>query len=619
MTSHASPESSPPDSSDRGAWEWWLAVLLGLAAAFFGMYGLWLYEVANREPVDWGSIGYHTLQLFTLHAPHLDHDVPWQLNVGRWLSAVVVLGAVARGLTTVFWSECRLISARLWGNHVVVCGLGRTGSHLAKEFRHQGSRVVAIDNASGAEHIAEAYRSGVAIIKGDACDPEALRTAGVDSAVRVLATCDDDQKNVAIAVRVGELLKEQKSRKNLTECWLFIRDGRLREKLRRDSLFPNTGKIYNVNVRGLDIFELGARSVLWRVPLDYQPIRPADATAVRLVIVGFGSVGQQLALQAARIGHFANFRKLRLTVLESRGSQMVDGFLARHPKIEEVCDFNRVQVDMVGGQFDPETAIRAIPPEAEKDLLTVAACWESPNHSMHDRLNFFEALGQDDAANLELALALSEDRSRYPQVLVFQSQKTGFGSLFPILGRGAAIGPQFFPFGMMEDTLSMETLLHEREDEIAKALHGDYYEKQLAKGNQPGSCSACFPWEQLPERFRESNRRAGDHVGVKLRAMGYTMRKFGSDIPPVTSFDHEAFKDKVALTAEMEHRSWCAELMLQNWSYAPGKRNELAKTHPSLVPWEKLDDGTKKYDFDQVKIIPTALRNIGFGIYPLSS
>src|SRR5580704_9263475 len=151
MTSHAPHESSQQDSPHREAWEWWLAIIAGLAAASFGAYGLRLYQIENGEAVNWGSIGYHTLQLFGLHAPHLDHDVPWQLNVGRWLSAVVVLGAVARGLATVFWSECRLFSARVGGNHVGVCGLGRTGWQLAKEFRRQGRRVVAIDNGSGAE------------------------------------------------------------------------------------------------------------------------------------------------------------------------------------------------------------------------------------------------------------------------------------------------------------------------------------------------------------------------------------------------------------------------------------------------------------------------------------
>src|ERR1035441_6039983 len=132
--------------------------------------------------------------------------------------------------------------------------------------------------------------------------------------------------------------------------------------------------------------------------------------------------------------------------------------------------------------------------------------------------------------------------------LVFQTSKGGFGALFSIDGRGSAIGPQIRAFGMLEDTLSVEELLHEREDSIAKALHENYYNKQLARGRKPGERPALFVWEQLAERFKDSNRRAADHIRVKLRAIGYRLDELRSDQPAVQSFR----KDQVDLLARME-------------------------------------------------------------------
>jgi hypothetical protein len=612
MTSQASHEKPHPDPLNQQALEWWLGILGGLAAAGFGAYGLWLYEVANREPVEFGSIAYHTLQLFALHAPHLEHPVPWQLNAGRWLAALVVLGAIARGLATIFWSECRLFWARFRGRHTVVCGLGRMGMQLATEFRRQNVPVVAIDASGGADQIAEAYHSGVAVIKGDACSPKILRAAAIDKASRIIAACDDDQKNVAIAAKVGELLKKKPGSRPI-ECWLFISDPRLQEVLRQDGLFPHTGDRYQVNVRGLDYFELVARRVMRMAPLDFDRIRHDDATLVHLVICGFGSMGQHLALQAARIGHFANFRKLRITILEQTGSLRPESFLLRYPKFKEICDFNVVPIELTDGQFDPETATRAIPSGGgEKELVTVAACWESAGRRINDEMDFFQALAHDDPANLSFALALARDRSRRPQGLVFQTRKAGFGALFPIEGRGKAIGPRLFPFGMLEDTWSVEMLLHEREDRIAKALHEDYYEKQLARGKKPGDRPALFPWEQLHERFRESNRRAADHIGVKLSAIGYVASKVRDDFPALSSFN----EDQVDLLARMEHESWRAEWLLQGYTYGPGERDDVAKTQPYLVDWDQLPDDVKKWDDEQVKAIPEALRRVGCGIYP---
>jgi len=116
----------------------------------------------------------------------------------------------------------------------------------------------------------------------------------------------------------------------------------------------------------------------------------------------------------------------------------------------------------------------------------------------------------------------------------------------------------------------------------------------------------------LHERFRESNRRAADHIGVKLRAIGYSVSKLREDLPRLESFN----KDQVELLSRMEHDSWCAEWLLQGYSYGP-ERDEIAKTQPSLVSWEKLPDDVKQWDRDQVIVIPEALKPVGCGIYPL--
>jgi voltage-gated potassium channel Kch len=610
-------EGSPDDGHARErAWKWWVPLVLGVAAAAFGFYGLWIYDAKYCVPADAFSVGYHTLQLFIIHAPHLDHPVPWQLNVGRWLAAALFFGAIARGLWTVFRSECRLLfAARFRRGHVVICGLGRLGMQLAQEFRRDG-RVVAIEASGTPGQIATATHAGVAVIAGDACSPATLSRAAVGRASRVIAVCDDERKNIGIAATVGELLSRDapasRADGNGLECWLFITDPWLRQTFRQDGIFPHTGKHYQVNVRGLDMFELAARQILRKVPLDYERIRDSDARTVHLVIVGFGSMGQHLALQAARIGHFANSHKLRVTIVERKGSTRRHAFLASVSKFRDVCDLLQ-PAEVPEGELDPDDIVRMLPRRDDtKELLTIALCWEGPKKSGGDDADFWRGLAQDDPANVSLALALARNRDSCPQVLVFQTSKGGFGALFSIDGRGSAIGPQIRAFGMLEDTLSVEELLHEREDSIAKALHENYYNKQLARGRKPGERPALFVWEQLAERFKDSNRRAADHIRVKLRAIGYRLDELRSDQPAVQSFR----KDQVDLLARMEHESWCAEWWLQGYSYAKGERNDVKKTQPYLVSWNELDEDVKKWDREQVEAIPEALKLAHYGIYP---
>ena len=58
-----------------------------------------------------------------------------------------------------------------------------------------------------------------------------------------------------------------------------------------------------------------ARLMLEKNHLDGRFIGENDETVVRLVIVGFGRMGESVALWAARLGHFANGEKQKLHVI----------------------------------------------------------------------------------------------------------------------------------------------------------------------------------------------------------------------------------------------------------------------------------------------------------------
>lgn len=610
MISSAHEDSSKAHLQSR-PWEWWLISLLTLTAAGFGAFGQWRYDVNNTEHADLWSIGYHTLQLFILHAPHLDHSVPWQLHLGRWLAAIATLGTVFQSVMT-FRSECRLGLARLRGKHIVICGLGRMGTQLATEFRRSGRTVVAIESNGSAKVVVTSEDFGVIVIEGDPSHPSSLKRAGIRKASKVIAACDDEQKNVAIAITVGDLVKSSHVGDSGPECWMFVLNRHLRDSFQQNQIFPHSDSHCKVNVRGLDVYELAARQVLREAPLDYELIRPADTSRVHLVIVGFGPMGTQLALQSARIGHFANLQKLRITVLEQKGSTRPDHFLEQYSKIKTICDFSFQPVELPGGEFDPQLVIQKLPTRTPDELMTIAACWDSSSGHERYESDFVRKLEQDDPENLGLALALTRYSSNYPRVLVFQTRHDGFAALFPKAGRGDAIGRQIRAFGMLEDIWSVETLLHEQEDRIAMALHQDYLDTQRARGLNLGDRPAMFPWEQLAEHFKNSNRRAADHIPVKLRAVGYRMDGLRKDRSPVMSFDQQ----QIDLLAKMEHESWCAEWLLQGYSYAPGERNAVTKTHPYLVPWSELSVEVRGWDSSQAKAIPEALRRVGYGIYP---
>jgi hypothetical protein len=621
MNSHASLDLSSHRSPFQNRLKW-VPIIIGIVAFVCGLVGWRQYDGADGPWwAIWSNALYHTLQLFVLHASHLDDPVPPVLHAARLLAAFTDISVVGYGLITFFWSESLLTLARLSSGHVVICGLGRLGFRLAQEFRRNGTRVLGIDVSDLPERIAAANDAGIAVVVGDASSPTDLQRVAVGRAEHVIAVSDDEQTNVAIAAAVGKLLANPKSRPTWLsplECWIFIADAQLRQTFRREFIFPYTGPNFHVNVRGLDLFELATRQILARSPLDFERIQPTDATSVRLVIVGFGPVGQQLALQAAKIGVFANFRKTNVTVVEREDSGRPQSFLDRYPKFTEICDFTRVPLKLERSPINEIDSVSqlgalAAPQGNARELLTFAFCWDTSSGPAISEGEMFQRLQRDDPTNLHLALALAEKvKSSLVRFLVFQTRETGFGALFPADGRGKAIGPRMHAFGMLEELCSLETLLQEREDAIAKVLHQNYYDNQIEEGRRPGSKPALFPWEQLAEQFKDSNRQGADHIPVKLRALGYRVDRLGSDHTPVPSLEDS---DEVELLAKMEHERWRAEWWLKGYTYAEGKRDDRARTHPLLVSWDELDQETREWDRQLVRAIPDALERAGSGIY----
>ncbi len=57
---------------------------------------------------------------------------------------------------------------------------------------------------------------------------------------------------------------------------------------------------------------------------------------------------------------------------------------------------------------------------------------------------------------------------------------------------------------------------------------------------------------------------------------------------------------RIGSLVKLEHKRWNAYMRSEGYVFGDVK-NQLAKTHPCLVPWEKLDSDTKEYDIAAVK------------------
>lgn len=569
----------------RRYWRGMLVLLVILMTFVLGYWGLQLHFARQGQCRSFWDIGYFVLYLFVMEAGEAEGSVPWQLIAARWLGAGVTFWAVLRASLLLFGERVQAALPNFWRRHVVICGLGRKGFQLAEEFRARSWRVAVIEADPDNAHLARCRELGAVVFSGDAADATLLTRARAYRARYVFMMTGNDGTNVAGAMQLHHMKKERPRDSRLTTCMVHLVDLHLCALFKQHSLFRDDTD--QLEVRVFNAFENAARMLLKEHPLEGDTAEDF-CKQPHLAVLGFGKMGQSVALQAAKTAHYASGKPLRITVIDRNAERLSELFLGCYPAFTDLCDTAFIQAEI-----NSVTTIKRLVDWArdEGQRLTVAVCLD------------------EDSESLEAATRLAAQlRGHEVPVYVRMAEINGLAALFEGQEGNAAWMGLLRPFALICHTCRIETVLEEEQDQLARAIHGAHVKKKSEKGTTDGDPS-MQPWDRLAPTFRDSNRQQADHIPVKLRAVGCC--DVAREAPGAAV---EAFtEDEVELLAKMEHNRWNAERFLGGWTKgkcAPEDKERLRIT-PYLVPWEELPNDIQEYDRDAVREIPAHLERIG--------
>ena len=83
-------------------------------------------------------------------------------------------------------------------NHLILCGFGRVGRAIAREFTDEKIPFVVVD--SDDESLVEAAAEGATVVHGNAADVETLKAAGVERARGLVTAVDNDADNLYVTL-----------------------------------------------------------------------------------------------------------------------------------------------------------------------------------------------------------------------------------------------------------------------------------------------------------------------------------------------------------------------------------------------------------------------------------
>ena len=578
MSFHESPQAQEGQSSSQ----WWCIAGLSLTAFVCGWVGFWRYEHEHGLEGSPLSPPYHALQMFILHTPHLERRINAWLEVGRWLAPLALGWAAVRAWMSAYRRELRLIQARRLSGHTVVCGLGRKGLDVLQGYAERGEKVLAVERAGQSDLIRAAEALGLAVVVGDATDPRVLRQARVHKAERLVAICGEDGTNVEIAVRARRLIQQADRRRRPLRCYVQLSDPALGRSVQHSRVLG--GQEAGCDIRVFDIYESQVRALLEQHPLDRSGIGPEDPRQVHLVIVGFGRLGESLAVKAAQIGHFANRKPLRISAIDRTAAIKRDRLLFRYPPFEQVCpiEFFPLEVE------SPEARRRLTEwCQDDRSVTTVAICFDN------------------DSRSLDVGFRLITQMPQCPSAIALRlSAPSGLASLLIDGGARPEVTCRLHAFGAITERSSERAFEDTELDALARAIHEDFVTKRTTFRRTVQTDRALASWDVLDDQdYKSANRQQADHLGIKLRAIGCEAAAVSDPRP-----EHTFSAKEVELLAEMEHARWVAERTLAGWTFGPRPKDDTAKTSPYLLPWTSLADDVKQYDRDAVLNIPNVLR-----------
>ncbi len=123
---------------------------------------------------------------------------------------VYVIGAITAFFTEGAYRELREVrrALRVAGHlrdHVVVCGAGATGFHVAARLESSGTALIVVDDDEEAlAHLRRRYPA-IPCLRADPTEVDALETAGVARCTTVIAALEDDNDNLVTLVTAREL------------------------------------------------------------------------------------------------------------------------------------------------------------------------------------------------------------------------------------------------------------------------------------------------------------------------------------------------------------------------------------------------------------------------------
>lgn len=559
-----------------------LGVLTVAAVALIlGGIGLDQYLTGPHAPRGFGhgfwDIVFYDLQLPVLSSAPTQGPGPYPvpLGIARILAPVSTALVAVGTLLLLLGEQWRRLQVAMARYHAIVAGDGPVALKLAGNLYAEKRKLVLLSPkvvlvSSDDETLTRGRQAKLLGYRGDPSDPVTLRAARVTRATELYACASQGTVNAAIALRARDEVPA--SRKQPLCGYAQVRDAQLGVALRAR----------RIGVRGdprlrLDFFTV--EDIAVRKLFDKHPLTSAGDGPVRVVISGFGHLGQAVLREVAHRHEALPGRPPAGVVMRHASAEQVAKLADAFPVIRENCSIT----------YDEQPELPAT------GEYTMYVCLDEDDDALTEGLAMAHSL----VSRRGHVVVCMRDSSPFAGVLAARS-----GLIDDVMGRLSV-------FGVLEEACVPANIRDDFTEQLARSIHGAYVAMEAAKGETPATNPSMVPWEKLPADLRQSNVAQAADIGDKMEAIGAIIVPESAGAPEFTFTDEE-----IERLAEQEHERWMRDRLSQGWRYGQPRDDE-HKIHPDLRAWAALSETDKDKDRNAIRTIPATLHDAGFQILRL--
>ena len=567
--------------------QWIVIAVLGTAAFGLGCLGFSNYYKMTGERRSLLDVAYLSVQLFALQIGDMPGIKSWEFEAARWLAPATAAYALILAAASIFYEQIKLVRLLLLKKHVIICGLGNIGSMLASRFLSGGRSVVIIEPDHGNPALDRFRAEGAIIINGNPTERHVLKQAGIRKASHLIAITDDDGINTEIAVQTNGLTRKNK---NNLSSFIHISNNKLCNFFQVNG-FQNEDEA-GANIEFFNFFHIGAKLLLNKYPL--KETNNAEGRHDRVLIIGLGRIGENLIVDLARSWQ-KTFResnaRLKITVVDVDAKNKIDVIKVGYPGLEKICDIAILQLDINSAEF-----------------LKAGFLFDEKGGCMIDKI--YICLKIDSECMLSaLRLSALTSAANVP-IIVKMNNSGGLGAVLQNKNYETGVFKNVRLFNFLEETCVPEHLINGNFERLARAFHGEYINIHGRMNKSEIKVDAeLADWKNLSEDYKNSNLALAKNVFVVLKRAGYKVAILNDW---EASFEFES--EEIVKMASALHELWIEERIGKGWAYAPGVKNDHARTNPYLISYNDLPDREKQFNLDIIKMLPGLFNRIGIQI-----